>query len=221
MFYSTSFDIVIGREKNWLLTDFRYLEAAEESKPLFEVVQVSGEYGLTEFLKEKNPQSLGIERSVITVKEYDGIREVIRPVTLSLPTASWKRAESSKTTENWKKSDRRQRSQTSLFPISWIGSVPGVSEREIAWLLERKMREEGASALSFDTICASGVRSSMPHAHPTDALIENGDFVTMDFGCVFEGYCSDMTRTVAVGSVSDEQKEIYRIVLEPRDIPVM
>lgn len=214
MFYSTSFDIVIGREKNWLLTDFRYLEAAEESEPLFEVVQVSGEYGLTEFLKEKNPQSLGIERSVITVKEYDGIREVI-------PSCDFISADGIVEKSRVIKDDGelekiRQAAKIADIAFSYILDRirPGVSEREIAWLLERKMREEGASALSFDTICASGVRSSMPHAHPTDALIENGDFVTMDFGCVFEGYCSDMTRTVAVGSVSDEQKEIYRIVLE-------
>ncbi len=61
---------------------------------------------------------------------------------------------------------------------------------------------------------ASGVNSSMPHAVPTSKKIEAGDFVTMDFGCVYEGYCSDMTRTVVVGKASDKQKEIYNIVLE-------
>lgn len=96
-----------------------------------------------------------------------------------------------------------------------LGEIrPGVSEKEIAWLLERRMRDSGASGLSFDTICASGVRSSMPHAHPTEELIQNGDFVTMDFGCVYEGYCSDMTRTVAVGRVSDEQRAVYDVVLK-------
>ena len=214
MFYSTSFDIVIGREKSWLLTDFRYLEAAAMNAPLFEIVQVSGEYGRKEFLKEKNPASLGIERAVITVRDYDDIRAALPDCGLIAADGIVEKSRVIKDEGELEKIRRAAEIADSAF--SWIlGQIrPGVSEREIAWLLERKMREERASALSFDTICASGVRSSMPHAHPTDALIENGDFVTMDFGCVFEGYCSDMTRTVAVGSVSEEQREIYRIVLE-------
>ena len=95
-----------------------------------------------------------------------------------------------------------------------LGEIkPGVSEKEIALKLELKMRELGASGLSFDTIVVSGERTSMPHGEPSDKLIENGDFVTMDFGCIFNGYCSDMTRTVAVGSVTDEQRDIYNVVL--------
>ena len=91
---------------------------------------------------------------------------------------------------------------------------PGVSEREIALELEYFMKKQGASKLSFDTIVASGANSSMPHAQVTDRLIENGDFVTMDFGCIYRGYCSDMTRTVAVGQPSDEMKKVYQIVLD-------
>ena len=68
----------------------------------------------------------------------------------------------------------------------------GVTEREIALDLEFFMKKQGATALSFDTISASGIRSAMPHGIATDKKIENGDFLTLDFGCVFEGYCSDM-----------------------------
>ena len=91
---------------------------------------------------------------------------------------------------------------------------PGMTEKEIALELEFFMKKQGASKLSFDTIVASGPNSSMPHAQVTDRAIENGDFVTMDFGCVYKGYCSDMTRTIAVGTPTDEMKKVYQIVLD-------
>ncbi len=91
---------------------------------------------------------------------------------------------------------------------------PGVTEAEIALELEFFMKRKGASRLSFDTIVASGTNSSMPHAQVTDKKIRQGEFVTMDFGCVYQGYCSDMTRTVAVGRPTQEMKEVYQIVLD-------
>lgn len=90
---------------------------------------------------------------------------------------------------------------------------PGITEREVALELEYFMRNQGASKLSFDTIVASGANSSMPHAQVTDRKLQKGDFVTMDFGCVYQGYCSDMTRTVAIGTPTEDMKKVYEIVL--------
>lgn len=91
---------------------------------------------------------------------------------------------------------------------------PGVTEAEIALELEFFMKRQGAAKLSFDTIVASGPNSSMPHAQVTDRKLQPGDFITMDFGCVYQGYCSDMTRTVALGKPSEEMRRIYEIVSE-------
>ena len=91
---------------------------------------------------------------------------------------------------------------------------PGMSEREVAFELEMAMRRQGASGLSFDTIVASGMRSAMPHGVASDKKIEKGDLVVFDFGCVYEGYCSDMTRTIGVGSLSEAQKDLYHLVLK-------
>ncbi len=91
----------------------------------------------------------------------------------------------------------------------------GMTEVEVALLLENYMRSHGASGLSFDTIAASGKNSSLPHAVPTEKIIEEGDFLTMDFGCVYKGYCSDMTRTVFVGKEpSEKQRHVYETVLK-------
>lgn len=90
----------------------------------------------------------------------------------------------------------------------------GMTERDIALELEITMKRLGASALSFPTIAASGVRSSMPHGEATDKVVKKGELLTLDFGCVYKGYCSDMTRTVVIGQPDEKQKEIYEIVLK-------
>ena len=93
----------------------------------------------------------------------------------------------------------------------------GMTEKEAAAQLEFLMKKFGAEGTSFDTIFASGIHSSMPHAVPTDKKIEEGDFVTMDFGCKVNGYCSDMTRTIVMGKASDKQKEVYNTVLQANE----
>lgn len=90
----------------------------------------------------------------------------------------------------------------------------GMTELEIADEVERTMRSLGAEGLSFPTIAVSGVNSNQPHGEPSDRKIQEGDFLTLDIGCVYRGYCSDMTRTVAIGYATDEMKKIYDIVLE-------
>ena len=90
---------------------------------------------------------------------------------------------------------------------------PGICEYDIAAEIGYRMAKSGCIT-SFNTIVASGENGSMPHAVLSNRVIQRGDFITMDFGCVYNGYCSDMTRTVAVGQPSEEMAEVYRIVLE-------
>lgn len=91
---------------------------------------------------------------------------------------------------------------------------PGTTEKEIAWRLEAAMREAGAEGVSFPTIVASGENSAKPHAIPSDRQLSPGDFVTIDFGCLYHGYCGDCTRTFAIGQPSAEQLAAYRLVLD-------
>ena len=83
------------------------------------------------------------------------------------------------------------------------------------------MRSHGAAGTSFDTIVASGLHSAMPHAVPSEKKLETGDFVTMDFGCKYHGYCSDMTRTVVIGKAGERQKEVYQVVLEAQEAALL
>ena len=110
----------------------------------------------------------------------------------------------------------RKASEISDFAFLHILGIirPGISEREVAAEMEYTMKKMGADGFAFDTIVVSGTRSSLPHGKPTDKRIEYGDFVTMDFGARYQGYCSDITRTVVVGKPSDEQRKVYQIVLQ-------
>lgn len=94
---------------------------------------------------------------------------------------------------------------------------PGVTEKEIAARLQYLMLHYGASDMSFDPIVVSGANGSLPHGVPSEKEIASGEFVTMDFGCIYRGYCSDMTRTVAVGSVTEEMHSIYHTVLAAQE----
>lgn len=92
---------------------------------------------------------------------------------------------------------------------------PGMTEKQVALELEYTMKALGASGISFDTIAASGPNSSLPHAVPTDRALQDGDFLTMDFGCIVDGYCSDMTRTVYIGEEPDKKQfDVYATVLK-------
>jgi Xaa-Pro aminopeptidase len=94
---------------------------------------------------------------------------------------------------------------------------PAMTEQMVAARIEATFRELGASGPSFESIVAGGARAALPHAHPTQAPLEEGDLVVLDFGCVVEGYCSDMTRTIAVGRPSPRHREIYDLVAVAQD----
>jgi Xaa-Pro aminopeptidase len=91
---------------------------------------------------------------------------------------------------------------------------PGMSEKQVAAEIERFLYANGAEGLAFDTISVSGERSCLPHGEPSDKIIEKGEFLTLDFGAVIDGYCGDMTRTIAIGFVTQEMRKVYDIVLE-------
>ncbi|MDO4518007.1 MAG: M24 family metallopeptidase [Bacillota bacterium] len=91
---------------------------------------------------------------------------------------------------------------------------PGMKEIQIAEEIDRTLSKLGSEGLAFPTICVSGERTNMPHGEPSDKIVEEGDLLTMDFGGIYKGMCGDMTRTIGIGHLSDEQIHVYNIVLE-------
>ncbi len=208
--------VAVTAEKAYLITDFRYIEQATQQAPHFEIVRQTADAGvvLAEKMQELGLKRLGFERDYVTVALYDGLKAALAGVEL-IPTNQM--VEELRQVKDAHERDLMQRaSEIAEHAFLHILNLikPGISEREIALEMEHYMRKLGADGLAFDTIVASGTRSSLPHGRASAKLIAKGDFITMDFGALYQGYCSDMTRTVVVGQPSDKQREIYAIVLD-------
>lgn len=205
--------LLISHDKQILVTDSRYTIQAHEQAPDFEIVNITK--GFNEIFKLIDANYIGYEEEVLTVKQYRDFRSKTTDrqelVEMQKKLTSLRKI---KDENEIQKIAEAEKIGDAAFKYVLDKIRPGVTEREIALELEFFMKREGATALSFETIAASGKRSAMPHGAASDKVIEKGDFLTLDFGCVFEGYCSDMTRTVAVGNVNDTQREIYDVVLK-------
>lgn len=210
--------LYVTRERNVILTDFRYTIQAELEAPDWEIIEVGSgrEYAslINGLLKEDKIERLGFEGESTLYADYAKLREVLEVKELTGLGEELSDLRQIKTPEELEYSKRAEAIGDLAFSKILDIIKPGMTELEIAAHLEFFMKTNGAENLSFDTIVASGVNSSMCHAVPTDKKIENGDFVTMDFGCKYHGYCSDMTRTIVVGKASDKQKKIYQTVLD-------
>lgn len=210
--------LYITKDKSILFTDSRYTVQAKKEAKTFSVVESANSLKTVEKLavlfEEDKIDSVGIEDEVLTYKEaqnYMNISDKIHWVGLEQRVD---RLRIIKTEEELKKLEKAEEIGDAAFSHILTVTKPGITELEIAAELEYFMRKNGALKTSFDSIIASGIHSSMPHAIPTTKKIEFGDFVTMDFGCMVDGYCSDMTRTIVVGKADEKQKEIYNIVLK-------
>lgn len=213
-FTGTAGSIIITKEKNILFTDFRYTQQAKNQTEDFEIVEISRTNPITNFLKEMDMKRLGFEDDKMSFSTYSNYKEALSStemVPLNGLMLDLRAIKDEKELEVI-----RQASKIADNGFKYIlGFIkPGMKESDVALELEFFMRKQGATGVSFDFIVASGKRSSMPHGVASDKVIDLGDFVTIDFGCVYNGYCSDMTRTIVVGKANEKQKEIYNIVLE-------
>ena len=210
--------LYVTRERNVILTDFRYTIQAELEAPDWEILEVGAgrEYAalINELLKADRIEKLGFEGESMLYTDYAQLKEALEVKELVSVGAEVTNLRQVKTAEELECSKKAEAIGDIAFSKILDVIKPGITELEIAAHLEFFLKTNGADNLSFDTIVASGVNSSMCHAVPTNKKIEMGDFVTMDFGCKYNGYCSDMTRTIVVGKASDEQKKIYNTVLE-------
>ncbi|MDO5397582.1 MAG: Xaa-Pro peptidase family protein [bacterium] len=205
--------LLISHDKKLLVTDSRYTIQAREQAPDYEIVD--SKEGFKNIFKRISSRYIGFEENYISVKQHRNWQYSMTNDRTLIPMQ--KRIEGLRQIKD--KYEIRHIAEAERIGDEAFSYIldkirPGITEREIALELEFFMKKQSASALSFETIAASGVRGAMPHGIASGKIIEKGDLLTLDFGCVYEGYCSDMTRTVAVGSVNDKQREIYDIVLK-------
>lgn len=202
--------LYITKNQRFIITDSRYTLQASEQAQGFEVCIIS----LEKFLENTKETKIYYEENYITAASLCKLSEMLKGRELVFGQSIISAPRQCKSEEEIKKIEKAEELGDRAFEHILPMIKPGVTEKSVALELEFFMRNNGASALSFETICASGKRGAMPHGVAADKKIEKGDFVTLDFGCVLGGYCSDMTRTVSVGKPNKQLEEIYNIVLE-------
>ena len=206
--------LFITKSVSVFLTDSRYIEAAKDKIICCEVEEQKGK--LMDYAKRFNCKVLAVEADRLTVTQLKNLRKALHGIKLTT-VGTDKIIDSFRAVKNEAEIEnicKAQRIAEAAFDHILGFIKVGVTEKEVALELDHYMLSHGADSLSFETIAISGANTSKPHGVPTDKKIEHGDFVTMDYGAVVNGYHSDMTRTVAVGAASDEQKKIYKIVFE-------
>lgn len=215
-FSSSDGYLIVTKEKTVFLTDSRYIEEAEKSAENCDEILLlkKASEQLPELAEKLGVSALYTEAENLSVSDFKRLRKMF-----DVPVEAEKTDDILRAMRREKRAYEKDRivdaqriaERAFLNVLSFI--KPGVTENEIRLNLEFFMLSNGAQALSFDTIAISGKNTSKPHGVPTDKKVENGDFITMDYGAVVDGYHSDMTRTVAVGQASGEQAKIYDIVL--------
>lgn len=202
--------LYISKKAKVIVTDSRYTVQAQNQAKGYEVFIGT----IKDFLDSTEENTIYFEENYMTAGEYNRICKYLGGRNLVCGQKLIQAPRMVKSKDEISKIAAAEALGDKAFEhiLSYI--KPGVKESELALEMEFFMRNHGASSLSFETICASGIRGAMPHGTASDKQIENGDFVTFDFGCILNGYCSDMTRTVAVGYVNRKLEEIYNIVLK-------
>lgn len=199
----------------WFITDFRYTEQAGEQVKEFKVVQA--QKGLIDevarIAKEAAVEQLAFEQDYMTFATYSQYQEKLS-ATLEPVSGLIEKLRMVKSPEELEVLKAAAKIADDAFEHICSYIKAGMTELEVSNELEFFMRSQGATSSSFDIIVASGLRSALPHGVASDKKIEQGDLITLDFGALYNGYVSDITRTVAVGEPSDKLKEIYQVVLD-------
>ena len=219
--YAAEFDIaegvaVVSAQGARYFTDSRYIESAQKNLKGFEVVEIGLNNPMMQALKttldEFGVETLGFEDEYLTVAELNGF-EAALPVKFVPLQKEINAFRASK--EDWELARMRKAQEITdrAFTEVCTRIHIGMTEKELEAELIYCLYKNGAEGLSFDPIVVSGPNTSMPHGVAGSRVLQDGDFVTMDFGVLYQGYCSDMTRTVALGHATEEMRKVYDTVL--------
>ena len=208
--------LLVTRDGAQYSTDGRYIEAAREQVEGAEVLLTTPEKGhmalAKAYIEKKKLHNIGFESGAMTVDAHRKYEQEL-PGILTPAQKLLDDLRVSKDEGELALMRRAQAITDETFRAILNFIRPGMTEREIAARLVYELMSRGGEKVSFDPIVAAGPNGSRPHAVPGDQVVDTGMFITMDFGCKVEGYCSDMTRTVALGHPTQEMEEVYNAVL--------
>lgn len=212
---------LVTQEQAFFITDFRYTEQASKQVAEFEVIQAKTNLleEAAEKAKELGIKVLAFEQDFVTYSSYLQYQEKMA-AELYPVSGLIEKLRMIKTPEEISILKAAAKIADDAFEHICGFIKAGQTELEISNELEFFIRKQGAASSSFDTIVASGLRSALPHGVATDKVVEHGDMITLDYGALYNGYISDITRTVAVGEPSEKMKEIYQVVLDAQVLGV-
>ncbi|UWG95725.1 Xaa-Pro peptidase family protein [Dehalobacter sp. DCM] len=213
-FTGTNATLLVNPHSAYLFTDFRYMEQAEKEAPNFEIVKVTADPYAAIADRVHDISVIGVEEDALTWGEFQKLQQ----------TLTWCHFQNASDIFNKLRQIKDDqeigliRKAVEITDLAFAQTVakiqPGITEEALSLELEYAQRKRGASGRSFDYIVASGIRSSLPHGVATSKKIQNGEFLTVDMGAIYQRYCSDFTRTLFLGEQSSKHHEIYHIVLE-------
>ena len=220
--YGAQFDIaegvaIVTKKGCRYFTDSRYIESAENGIRGFEVLVTDRQnpyhQRLNQAIADFGVTKLGFEENYLTVAEFRGYEEKLNAdlVPMSGPISAFRAVKEEYELERMRKA---QEITDAAFTEVLTRIREGMTEKELAAELIYCLLKNGGEGLSFEPIVVSGPNTSLPHGVPGERKLQKGDFITMDFGVLYQGYCSDMTRTVALGYATEEMKKIYDTVLQ-------
>lgn len=200
------------------ITDFRYIEVAEnnlKNSGIEVILQSDLKEDIKKVIEKTGCKKMFVETEYQSISKLDFFKKITDEVSLQnkLDTLI-KELRIIKSDYEKEQTEKAQRITDDAFTHILGFIKEGITEKDIALEIENFMRKNGAEGISFDLITVSGKNTSLPHGIPTDKKLEKGEFITMDIGCTVNGYCSDMTRTVALGEPTEEMKTVYETVLE-------
>lgn len=209
--------LIINDKDNIFITDARYIEDVNSTITISDEINVRDQANISEneyISFFANCPRVGIEENYISYSKYQNLVRIYRLKEAVETNNLIEKMRTIKDDNEIAKIRRACEITDNCFTHLLEYIKVGMTERQIAFEIEKYFIENGATGLAFDTIVASGENSSKPHAVPTNRKIQSGDNITIDFGAKYKGYCSDMTRTIFVGSVSDEVRDLYNFILE-------
>ena len=214
--------LLITENKSIIVTDSRYTVRAQEESPDYEIYQLkSGDNWIKNSTNQIKSKVIGFEGNFVSFNMLNQLKERANKDLI------WKDYSEQISKERVIKSKSEVEKIEAAISISdrAFNAVSkeievGMTEKEIAWEIEKEMRILGAESISFDTIVATGLNGSKPHHSPTNKQISNGEAITIDMGAKLNGYCSDLTRTIFIGKPDEKFKKIYNIVLRSQLISI-
>lgn len=220
-FFGSAGIVIVTPKEAILLVDFRYVEQAGREAPEFEVLKADRQFieALTGLVSQRGWKRIGFESETVTVKQYQDYVAKLQAAEL-VPVEGIDRLRWVKDEDELARIRHAVEIADAAFAHIRSHLRPGAVERDIALEMEFFMRRHGADREAFETIVASGPRSSLPHGRAADRVLQGGDLVTVDFGAVYRHYISDCTRTVVIGDVSPKQRDVYDTVLEAQQTAV-